>query len=160
MMASHQFELPPLLTSLIANGRWPQTSKEALSQNLRSWIPAERVRNFAKEEDKLYLCAPPFRTIAGEIGSASKPVLEFWSEFGALNDISPEEALIIADFGLGSDSPIILHYRDNPRLPCVLRLRWSSDTPGKTSNKWVMGARSFDEFAEMLGLGTGPREGC
>jgi hypothetical protein len=74
---------------------------------------------------------------------------EFWSEFGALDEISPEESLVIADFGMGSDSPILLDYRFNSASPRVLRLRWSDQ--GR-NNHWVLCASDFDTFADMLGL--------
>jgi len=61
----------------------------------------------------------------------------------------PERALLIGDFGLGSDSPIILDYARNPSRPPVLRLRWGPQGQG---NEWVQGACDFEEFAEVLGL--------
>lgn len=73
---------------------------------------------------------------------------DFWERFGVLDQIVPEMALTIGDFGLGSDSPIILEFARNASTPPVLRLRWSRDQ----RNEWVQGARDFDEFAEMLGL--------
>jgi hypothetical protein len=70
-------------------------------------------------------------------------------QFGALDQIEPERALIIGDFGMGSDAPIILDYRNADSDPPVLRLRWSE---GRDNNAWVRCAASFDEFADMLGL--------
>jgi hypothetical protein len=75
---------------------------------------------------------------------------DFWESFGALDQIDPEQVLVIGDFGLGSDSPVILDFARNASNPPVLRLRWGSQGHG---NKWVQGARDFDEFATMLGLG-------
>ena len=45
-----------------------------------------------------------------------------WERFGALDQIVPEKALIIGDFELGSDSPIILDYSRDASNPPVLRL--------------------------------------
>lgn len=73
---------------------------------------------------------------------------DFWEEFGALDQIDPELALVIGDFGLGSDSPIILDFRQAQNPP-VLRLQWG---PRGQGNRWVQGAPDFDEFASMLGL--------
>jgi hypothetical protein len=67
---------------------------------------------------------------------------------GALDEIAPEKALIIADFGLGSDAPIVLNYSVYSNNPPVFRLRWGPD--GLTT--WVQAADGFGEFAEMLGL--------
>lgn len=74
----------------------------------------------------------------------------FWERDGALDQIEPEHALIIADFGIGADSVVILDYSRDPVDPPVLRLRWH--VPGG-GNAWVIGARNFDEFATILGLG-------
>ena len=116
-------------------------------QQLHPIVSADRVRRFAAEETLICLQRPPFRTIAKvrTAGGAG----DFWDRFGALDQIDPERALIIGDFGLGSDSPIVLDYARNSSNPPVLRLRWG---PRGEGNEWVEGARSFDEFAEMLGL--------
>ena len=116
-------------------------------QQLHPIIAADRVRRFAAEETLICLQPPPFPTIAKV--RAAGGAGDFWERFGALDQIDPERALIIGDFGLGSDSPIILDYALNPFRPPVLRLRWA---PRGQGNEWVQGTRDFDEFAEMLGL--------
>jgi hypothetical protein len=117
-----------------------------VQQEMQPMIPAERVRRFAAEESLICLQPPPFRTITEEWtrGGAG----DFWERFGALAQLEPDKALIIGDFGLGSDSPIILDYSADPSNPPVLRLRWVTGAP----NEWVRGAKDFDEFAEILGL--------
>ena len=117
------------------------------AQQLRPIIPAERVQRFAAEETLICLQPPPFPTIA-QVRAAGRAG-DFWERFGALDQIDPERAVIIGDFGLGSDSPIVLDYARNPSNPPVLRLRWGSQGKG---NEWVVGASDFDEFAKMLGL--------
>ena len=72
----------------------------------------------------------------------------FWGPYGALHEIVPEKALILGDFGLGSDAPIILNYAADPEDPPVFRLRWRD---GRRTD-WVQGACNFDEFASMLGF--------
>jgi hypothetical protein len=57
-------------------------------------------------------------------------------------------ALDIADFGLGSDAPILLDYREDTTNPRVIRLRWQQGTP----NQWVIMAPDFRSFVEALGL--------
>jgi hypothetical protein len=71
---------------------------------------------------------------------------DFWTKWGALNEIEPELALDIGDFGLGSDSAVVLDYRKAD--PSVIRLVWRKPDP----NTWVLCAGTFDEFADMLGL--------
>ena len=111
------------------------------------FVSGDRVHRFASDESDIYLAMPPFISVdqcvqAGRAG-------DFWQRYGALDQITPTMALIIGDFGLGSDSPIILHFADNPQDPSVLRLRWHPD--GRT--EWVLGANNFDDFAALLGLG-------
>lgn len=148
-MAFRSFKLPTLLHALISSGRWPRTAREAMTQNLRPLITPERVQRFAAEESCIYLEAPPFHTVADHAARGPK---EFWSKFGARENISPDQSLIVGDFGLGSDSPIILDYREDGVNPPVLRLRWSEIAPGKVKTCWVRGADTFDEFAIVLGL--------
>jgi hypothetical protein len=139
--------LPPLLTQLIANGRWPRDSNEAQMQNLRPRVPEERIKLLAPEESMLYLLAPPFHTVRALSESNG-----FWtSEDAAPSEIDFDLCLDIGDFGLGSDAPILLDYRHDRVQPRVLRLRWSRDVP-RGPNHWVSMAPNFDAFAQALGL--------
>jgi hypothetical protein len=138
--------LPELLIRLIDSGVWP--SSNGPSMNLQQFQPLfteESVRRFAREETIICLQPPPFPTVAYECGNCTN---DFWDRFGALHQIDPEMALIIGDFGLGSDAPIILDYSRNEIDPPVLRLSWRSNQ----KNEWVQGAKNFHEFASMLKL--------
>lgn len=68
---------------------------------------------FAPEESAIFLYAPPFHTVAAYIEGVKKRfgVDRFWATYAALESISPELALVIGDFGLGPDAPIVLDYR-------------------------------------------------
>src|ERR1700710_840921 len=137
--------LPAKMAHLIEAGIWPSAASPSMTaQQLRPTIPANCVRRFAADESLICLQPPPFPTIAQlrAAGGAG----DFWERFGALDQIDPERALVIGDFGLGSDSPIILDFRQTPSPP-VLRLQWG---PRGEGNRWVQGARDFDEFATML----------
>lgn len=142
--------LPSRLARLLDSGHWPRTHTEALRQNLKSLVPKERIQLFAPEEGTIFLCSPPFHTVAVDIAGRQNRfgVDRFWSTYAALESISPELSLIIGDFGPGSDSPIVLDYRQSSSTPSVLRLQWRKPEP----NAWVHCAESFDEFADMLGL--------
>jgi hypothetical protein len=137
--------LPKRLIALIDSGLWPRTDAEERQQNLRSLVSAERIQLFAPEERKIYLLKPPFRTVAKRMSGGEE---KFWSRFGALEEISPELCLQIGAFELGSDSPILLDYRQDNSSPAVIRLLWRKPQP----NTWVRCADSFDQFANMLGL--------
>jgi hypothetical protein len=71
----------------------------------------------------------------------------------------------IADFGMGSDSPILLDYRPDVSNPAVIRLKLNP-VLGETlasgrkrvvgwANVWLRCADTFDAFADMLGLEQG-----
>ena len=142
------FPLPDGLTRLLAAGIWPSADGPSMNeQQLHPFISAEHVRRFAAEETLICFYPPPFLTIAKVRAAGGEG--DFWERFGALDQIDPERALIIGDFGLGSDSPIVLDYARNPSSPAVLHLRWG---PTGQGNEWVQGACDFDEFAEILGL--------
>ena len=119
-------------------------------QLLHPFISVDRVQRFAADEKVICLQPAPFSTIAKV--RAAGGAGDFWERFGALDQIDPQRALIIGDFGLGSDSPIVLDYARNPSNPPVLRLRWGSQGKG---NEWVQGARDFHAFAEVLGIDEG-----
>jgi hypothetical protein len=110
-------------------------------------VLADRVRLFAEDESLMCLERPPFHTIAEEMRNARSG--DFWEKFAAIDQIAPERALIIGDFGMGSDSPIVLDFRGNAADPPVLRLRWGLRGEG---NVWVQGATNFDSFARLLGF--------
>jgi hypothetical protein len=141
------FPLPAGLTHLLSTGVWPSADGPSMSaQELHPSVPADRVRRFAADESLICLQPPPFRTISQV--RARGGAGDFWERFGALDQIVPEMALVIGDFGIGSDSPVILDFARDASNPPVLRLCWGPD--GR--NEWVLGARDFDEFAEILGL--------
>ena len=48
----------------------------------------------------------------------------FWAQFGASKKISPELTIIIADFGLGSDTVAAFDYRADRDNPAVIRPLW------------------------------------
>jgi hypothetical protein len=145
---SSVFDLPPGLDRLIAGGVWPTaTGPSMTAQQIRPIIPPERVRCFAAEESVICLQPPPFHTLAQECAGGGAG--DFWERFGALDQIDPTRAVVIADFGIGADSVVVLDYARDAANPPVLRLRWAERGVG---NEWVQGARDFDEFAAILGL--------
>ena len=144
--------LPTRLTDLLAAGLWPANASIATAQNLKSLVAPDRIRQFAPEEDRIYLQAPPFHTIADEVAGSTEIVkADYWKKFGALDQIDPERCVILGDFGLGSDAPIILNYALDPTNPPVFRLRFLPDR----KTEWVQIAQNFDEFVTLLGLAEG-----
>jgi hypothetical protein len=153
--------LPKRLLTLMDSGLWPRTPDEAMRQNIRSLVSTERVQVFAPEQDRMYLLSPPFSTVGTRMTHGDK----FWVRFGALEQILPDRSVLIADFGLGSDSPILLDYRHDVSAPAVIRLKLNpihgeTMTDGRKklvgwANVWLRCAHTFDAFADMLGLEQG-----
>jgi hypothetical protein len=139
--------LPEGLLKLIETGRWPRTHEEELQQNIRPLVSKERVRSFAQDQERIYLVRPAFSTVTERIAAHEG---EFWSRFGAIEQISPDSSIFIGDFGLGSDSPILLDYRKDRLNPSVIRLKW--DHGEGQRNQRQLCADSFDAFSDLLGL--------
>ena len=150
-MSSHSLPIPQRLQSLVDAGVWPRDVNDCGKQNLESWVAATLIKKLADNEDRIYFYPPPFRTVAEVIQNEQE--FEFWnSDHAAPNEIQFERSLILGDFGLGSDSPIILDYLNSETTPCVKRLKWGP-VP-RCVNHWVEMAPSFKEFADTLKLET------
>jgi hypothetical protein len=133
------FSLPPELQLLIATGVWPNSDNE-LRQNLKPVVSVDAIQKFASDEDGLYLHPPPFYTVAVCAMRNS-----FWGEHAAPSQLDFTSALVLGDFGLGSDAPIVLDYSNDRDNPSVKRLQWRSD-----GNRWVEVCETFAEFAALL----------
>lgn len=136
--------LPTELTSLIEVGAWPRTEQESNRQRLDGApIRKDLIQQLVPEESEIWLCPPPFHTIAERCSAGEK---NYWDEFGSLDQIDPTRTLLIGDFGIGTETAIALDYR-NPDAPTVLRLSWIG---GITKTRWVPFFASFKEFAAAL----------
>jgi len=138
--------IPTRLVTLVKRGLWPRTRAEELKQNLKCLVPEDRIRLIAPEQNEIYFVRPPFVTVAHLISKGD----QFWSKFGVPEGMSPQLSVFIGSFGLGSDAPILLDYRDNRSNPAVIRLKWNYGTG--SGNVWMRCANSFDEFADLLKL--------
>ena len=151
LMEVEGLTLPAELVQLLNERRWPQDSMEARRQHLHPITPASAVRNLAADESAIYLYPPPFRTVQ----TWSSREAPFWNDpRSAPAEISFTQSIVIGDFGLGSDSAIVLDYRGSPTAPRLLRLKWGALGEG---NHWIPLASDFREFAEKLGLSTAAR---
>jgi len=147
-MSASELAIPYELNALIVAGRWPKDEQEANGQHLRSLVSSERVAQIAPQETTIFLYPPPFHTVR-EYSRGSEP--NFWkSRMAAADEISFDHSVVIGDFGLGSDTAIILDYRHSRDNPLVLRLSWG--VGGGADNHWCEIAPTFAKFAELLGL--------
>lgn len=138
--------LPQSLRSLIETGAWPLTEEDLVHQNLSGgWVDGETVRRLVRDEGQIYFYPPPFRTIAQQLETAERA---FWNEHGDLPRIDPARALLLGDFGIGSESAIALDYRD-PGEPPLIRLRWEHSGSGP---RWVPFFPSFADFDRAFSL--------
>jgi hypothetical protein len=141
-------QVPPLLEEMVATGRWPRTAQEQLAQNRRPLVSAERVKLLAPDERGIiYLFTPPFRAV----GRRDDPKDFFNVASSDPGGIDLDRAIIIGDFGIGSDAPIALDYREDASNPRVIRLRYNEDCP-PLIGKWVVMTPDFPSFVEALGL--------
>jgi len=118
------------------DGLWPMNDHSCQLQNLHPIIPREIVRTFAPDEETIVLYPYPFSTVADERRSN-----KYWEDKrSAIGEIDPDLSLIIGDFGLGSDTAIILDYRTGKSR--LLRLQWGAD-----ENHWVDCGLSIAQLA-------------
>ena len=87
LMKVGELLLPQRLIALIDAGLWPNTAVQARKLDHNCHVPNERIHLIAPEENQLYLAVPPFHTIAQRVSGDKS---NFWSRFGALEQISPE----------------------------------------------------------------------
>jgi len=141
------FELPVLLGKLMERGAWPQAGSNVVEQEFKPLFSADLVKKIIPNEDRISLMPPPFHTIADEVYGGN----EFWNTgLSNCGEIEYSKALIIADFGVGSVSPIVLYY-GSENEPDIRFLKWSGNGSSVT-HSWVKSHESFEKFASDLGL--------
>jgi len=146
---------PQELRNLMAAGLWPATHEQAIQQNLSQRIPTKNIHLLIPTEDRIDLYSDPSMTVEEE-HQRSRSTLEhtdFFAIYGqTLRQIDPGRALLIADFGLGSDAPIALDLRVCTQDPPVICLKWDDSNYSDGQHQWVQLAPSFSEFVKVLQL--------
>jgi hypothetical protein len=144
-------DLPPpaLLVRLVRTGKWPS----ARGHNGVTYGDDHALRALTGEVTVCFL-PPPFASIARRVR-----VEDFWTwPCASPHEIDFEKTVVIADFCLGSDSPIVLDYSGSRTTPRVLWLRWLAAPPGEPRggesrhNRWSELSKTFDDFGALLGL--------
>lgn len=143
-MVSSKLPIPVLLSNLIASGVWtPPGSRDG------EWraLGKAAARKLSPDDDQLVLVPPPFLTIADNVAEGNS----WWmTDLTNVGEIDYYKALIIADFGMGSDSPIVLYYK-SPVNPVVMYLQWTWKNQ-RSIHRWKQTHSSFLEFALDIGL--------
>jgi len=146
-LAEHHFALPKRLTELLDTGVWPVSAKFGTAHRSGFRLGSESARAISTDDDQIALMLPPFHTIADEVHDGNR----FWTEhLSNVGEIDYRKALIIADFGPGSDSVIVLYY-GHEAVPSVKYLKWSGNGQDIV-HQWVRTHPSFDQFAAAVGL--------
>ena len=140
-MRVHNLTIPDALCRLIESGVWPNAETpggEIVRQDIQPILGKDAAHALSANDDRIVMMRPPFHTIADEVAGGNN----FWvSGVTNANEIDYEKAIIIADFGIGSDSPIILYY-GGTESPVVMYLQWSG-SGSEIRQKWVQTHRSF-----------------
>jgi hypothetical protein len=144
-MQDQNLQIPPEIELLMKKGIWPDSYEKELKQNSKAIFPLEHLKHIIPEEETIYFKRPPFQTVRQEL---KEDTSNYWSEFGAVSEINPDLTIVIGDFGIGSDAPLILKYENQNSTPSVWKLVWA-----KKGNYWREVSPSFKEFLEALGLG-------
>ncbi|MFD1945943.1 hypothetical protein [Nocardioides aestuarii] len=129
------------LESTLVAGGWPREGTRVDDQHFSPLVVRDRVRAFAPDEDHLVLYPPPLVTVSED--AARNPA--YWDEVSVIDQIDPREAVLLGDFGTGSETVLIADYRTTPAR--VLRLVWAAE-----GQYWENVASSVDELIDLLGL--------
>lgn len=143
-MISPKLLLPDLLVTLIASGAWTPAGAQ-----VGHWRDLGKIhaRKLSPDDDQLVLVPPPFRTIADDVAAGNSWWITALTNVG---EIDYSKALIIADFGMGSDSPIVLYY-GSPDRPVVKYLHWEWRN-NRPVHRWEQTHSSFSDFARDINL--------
>lgn len=144
MMMTSDLPIPSLLADLIRSGKWTPTGTLCGGMFNLGDSAAHRL---SVDDNQLILMPPPFHSIGDEVLDGNA----WWmTDLTNVGQIDYERALIIADFGMGSDSPIILYYETTSE-PVVMYLKWTWHGR-KPSHSWKQTHSSFEDFAADVGL--------
>lgn len=141
-------QLPPELMTLIDQAIWPISGEATSNSATNQRVDRKQLARLIPDESGIHFYSPPFLTILEEIARGSA----YWKMPETVVDqIAPEKALILGDFGHGSDTVLALDYRSSLTEPSVMRLQWALSNP-KQNNRWVLVSPSFGEFCRTIGL--------
>lgn len=153
-MKVNGLEIPNSLCESIKDGKWPDENSLSGSfyqQEFKNPIIKKEALIHFPDFDKYFttiiLYRPPFHTISDDIRDGNDSWNEWLTNVG---QIDYEKAVIIADFGYGSDSVIILYY-GNTDSPSIMYLKYFIEDRNVKHN-WIKTHNSFDEFASDIGM--------
>jgi len=105
-------------------------------------------------ESEIWLDPPPFHTV-------ERDNLEWFEQFREPGQIDFAQAVIIGDFGPGSDAPIVVDFSNQPAQVKALQItaypnqrasRAPCPSGANLQGHWVTLASSLEEFVRTLNL--------
>ena len=146
------FELPSIVDELLRAGTWPTHNSDYVSR-----ASEHLVRAVLADESCFCLLAPPFRTLEQDENISQNLWWKNWLEgFRHPSEIDYSKAVMVADFGPGSENPIVLDYRSSPPQVMALTVRFHREAPnsarGEWEGHWVVLASTLEELLDKLGL--------
>lgn len=140
----HGLPLPPLLIELIQDGVWPVRDRR--TQDSTPLVDRALAERFG--HSLISLATPIFKTAVrySSMSSERLPFSHLWDE------VDPACCLMIADMGLGADTPIFLHYHDCDQPPRVITSIYPIGPYREAGFRWTELAADFAYFARILGL--------
>lgn len=151
---------PDELKRLMEAKLWPSSHGESIQQNLCRRIASADVVSLMPTESEIFLYPNPRSTLASDYAASKQLVggADFFKDYKeTLVQIDPEKALLIADFGAGSDAPIALDFRANQADPPVIGLQWCAAPRTDKKSYWIQIAPSFSAFVKKLNLWALPK---
>jgi uncharacterized protein (TIGR02996 family) len=131
--------LPLELVDLLAKGRWGSASE--MDRLLGSpWSGFDPYPQKAMGLETSHVCYHLNRLMLGSSDTEHPP-----------GDIEPKLTVLIADEGIGSDSPFALDYRASFGQPRVLLYRWWLASNTGSGNRWIEVAPDFSTFWRKVG---------
>ena len=118
--------MPALVDDLLRQGRWPD------SRARRPTVAGRLVEEIMHGESEIWLSAPPFHTV-------DRDNLEWFEQFRESDHIEFARAVIIGDFGPGSDAPIVLDFSSEPAEGKALQIT-TYPSPRAGRAPWPQGA--------------------
>jgi hypothetical protein len=149
-----EFELPAIVGEMLRLGTWPTDDSDYF---VVSPVPEHLVRAVLPDESGFCLLAPPFRTLELDERISHSRWWKKWLEgFRHTDEIDYSKAVMVADFGPGSENPIVLDYRRTPPQVMALACVFHRDAPGSGRGEWeghwVVLASTLEELLDKLGL--------
>jgi hypothetical protein len=146
-----EFEIPAIVDEMLRLGTWP-------SDDARWWesrAPEQLVRAILPDEGCFCLFSPPFRTLEDDQRmSRSRWWKQFLDRCRHPDEVDYSKAVMVADFGPGSENPVVLDYRHTPPEVMALSFTFHRDRdPGQElEGHWVVLASTLEELLDKLGL--------